>query len=335
MSSTSRNAALVSALLLAGCPEGGSTNDGLEMVPGDVTAVAFDESTTYTISDLDDGQAYRITLVHEDNLSPDANGAATFQDADGNGAADAGPSETVALITAVQGDPIDAFKTVPGVDDDPANPSGVLPIDEVITVTVTGVGPGSVYPVAYTNDGESTFLEINGNGDPIEPYVVGGALTVTNGPMILSVTPNDEQSVGVAETVVYSASGLDDSQAYRITLVVADNVTVRGNGTGMFIDDDDNGAADAGGSENIGLITSVNGVPQTGAKTVPGGDDDPANPSGVFPVSGTITVTVTAVGAGTVYPVFYENGGDSTFLEVGSALVPKEAHGVGGAFSVQ
>jgi len=146
--------------------------------------------------------------------------------------------------------------------------------------------------------------------------------------------PADDTTIVTGETQSYSFSGLDSEQAYRITLVVDANVNVT-DGAGTFVDNDMNGAADAGTSENVALITSVNGQGQPGAKTVPAGTDDPANPSGIFPsASGEITIEVTGVGAGKVYPVLYVNGGDSTFLEV-DAGTPTELHLVGGGLTVE
>ncbi len=139
---------------------------------------------------------------------------------------------------------------------------------------------------------------------------------------------------GSETTITSTATGLDPAQAYRVTLVVADNLTLQGNGRATFVDADDSGTADAGASEEIALITAVNGeaVADGGAKTVPGADSDPADPQGIFPdADGTIEVTIDGVAPGTVHPVFYVNAGGSTFLEVDGAGVPVEAHGVGGA----
>jgi hypothetical protein len=149
----------------------------------------------------------------------------------------------------------------------------------------------------------------------------------------LCCAPAGDQSVGVAGTVDHTISGLVDGQAYRVTLVVADNVTVADN-AGTFIDEDDNGAADAGASENVALITSVNGTDQDGAKTVPAGSDDPSAPTGVFSSNGEITLTITGAGPGTVYPVIYHNGGASTFLEIDDGGTPPEVHYVGDAIDV-
>ena len=149
-----------------------------------------------------------------------------------------------------------------------------------------------------------------------------------------AVAPTTAQSSAVAGTTDYTVTVPSDTQAYRITLVVEDNVTVSG-GKGTFKDDDDNGAADAGASEAIALITKVNGTDQTGAKTVPAGTDDPSAPSGVFANGNTITFTVTGVAAGTVYPVVYVNGGDSTFLEIDDDGEPVEAHLVAGGLTIQ
>ena len=547
--------------------------------PSSTTTAGVGDVTEYTVTGLSDDQAYRITLVVDGNITV-ANAAGTFVDNDDNGAADAGASENIALITSVNGTAQDGAKTVPAGSDDPASPTGVFPSDGEITFSVTGVAAGTVYPVIYHNGGASTFLEIDGSGVPIETHVVGGGLTIEGGdslyaqlggeaairavldefivqvaaddrinwmfansdldalknmlhdqvceatgggctytgqdmktahtgmaitdaqfdaliedflaaldnlgvpyaldgsetidPLLMALVgmkgdivedaagdtvlfnqlggyeavgtvvdeilavvaadtringffantdlvmlrallveqiceatggycvysgrtmleshaglgiseghwnafiedtltaldnlgipyaldgsetidplltalvgmkgdiveeapmaaPGTTSTIATGGTVDFTFSGLSDMQAYRITLVVDGNITVAGS-AGTFVDNDANGAADAGASENIALITSVNGTAQAGAKTVPAGSDDPASPTGVFPSGGEITLTVTGQAAGTVYPVLYHNGGASTFLEIDGSGVPIETHLVGGGVTVQ
>ena len=64
---------------------------------------------------------------------------------------------------------------------------------------------------------------------------------------MLNITINGESRQFASALTV---GGLVDTQAYRVTLVVADNVTVDGI-SGAFVDGDMNGAADAGASEAI------------------------------------------------------------------------------------
>ncbi len=326
---------LSAALLIPAC---GSDDDSpiaaAPLVsPATAQSVAAGGAMTYTISDLDDTQAYRVTLVVGANVTADgANG--TFVDGDNNGAADAGASENIALITMVNGSAIPGVKTYPAGGDDPSNPSGIFPVGGEITVELTGVADGTVYPVAYENGGTTTFLEIDEAGGPIENYGVGGALTVTGNSGTPVISPATPSTMAVNETNEFSITGLNDTQAYRVTLVVANNMTASGN-RATFIDGDANGAADAGASENIAHITSVNGVAISGVKTYPAGDDDPANPSGINPSGGKITLEITGIGAGQVYPVAYVNGGTTTFLEVGSDGAPTEIYSVGGSITVQ
>ena len=150
----------------------------------------------------------------------------------------------------------------------------------------------------------------------------------------LAFSPTTAQSVQAGATKEYTLSGLNDQVAYRVTLVVAANITVTG-AAATFLDNDDNGAADAGASENVALITAVNGGAITGVKTVPDPTDDPAAPTGVRPVGGKITVTITGKGAGEIYPVSYVNGGASTLLELNADGTPKESYGIGGKITVQ
>ncbi|MCB9793148.1 MAG: hypothetical protein H6741_10520 [Alphaproteobacteria bacterium] len=151
----------------------------------------------------------------------------------------------------------------------------------------------------------------------------------------MAFSPSADQSLSVDGTVDFTVSGLDDTVAYRVTLVVADNITLGGDGAGTFVDGDANGAADAGASEAVALIAMVNGAAIEPAKTYPGGDDDPSAPSAIFPSGGELSVQLVGVGAGAVHPVVYENGGASTFLELDGSGAPVEVYLVGPAVAVQ
>jgi hypothetical protein len=339
------------ALLTFGCDGApGEDDTGLDPFPQRPSLSPFQPqqidagaTATYTITNLDDAQAYRVTLVVDANISPVGNGTARFVDGDGDGAADAGLSEEIALITSVNGGDVPGAKTVPGGDDNPAAPTGVFPVNGQITVTITGVAEGTVHPVAYTNAGASTFLEIDAATlSPSEPHGVGGALTVvgeaptTTDPGGIAVAPADEQTVAVDGVTTYTVSGLNDTYAYRITLVLDEYITLTGGGMATFLDGDANGAADPGASELVANIVYVNGEAVAGTKTVPGGEDDPAAPTGVFPVGGQITLDVMGLAPGKVHPVAYRNGGLSTFLEIDAVTgSPVEEYYVGGAFYVQ
>ncbi len=336
------------------------------------------DEVTYTASGLDPAAFYRVTLVVDDNITI-ADGEATFvdtaeSDGAGNGAADAGPSETVALITEVNGEAVETpAKTVP-----PANEDGT-PNDDALAPTPAGTlsvtvdaledsDGGTVYPVFYEQGGETTFLEVDEDGAPTETYGVGGAFVATAQIGDLVVGPQTESSVQVnyltgtdaeGDEATYTVTGLDPATPYRITLVLADNITVSDDGTeATFVDADDstpgdddndgegNGAADAGASEEIALITSVNGEDVTtdgaGVKTFPAAaEDGTPNTDAVLPAAdGTITFVVDGVDAplnpstgGSIRPVVYVNGGETTFLEVDADGAPTELYGVGGLFT--
>ena len=337
---------LLAIPLAFGCDDDDPAAADAGMMPVDSPAfeslagaqIGVGETADLTLTGLTEGQAYRITLVVAANITAAGDGTATLVDTDMNGAADAGASEAIALITMVNGVAVDAggAKTVPGGMDDPAAPTGVFPSGGEISLTVSGVGAGTVYAVAYVNGGASTFLELAASGAPTEVYAVSGAIEVTGGEVGLGVAPAGDTAIPVGDTVDYTVTGLADGAAYRITLVVDANLTGAGDGTATFVDGDANGAADAGASERVALITSVNGmdVPNGGSRTVPGGMDDPAAPTGVFASDGQITFTVTGVATGRVHPVVYVNGGASTFLELGAGGVPGEVYFVGGSVSV-
>jgi uncharacterized protein (DUF1810 family) len=330
---TSIVSVLSTVMLLQACG-GDEDSDKTPVVsPAADQSVEAGATRTYTITGLDDDQAYRVTLVVAANVTVSGSGG-TFLDMDGNGAADAGLSENIALITKINGDTITGVKTYPGADSDPDEPASIFPEDGQITVEITGVAAGKVYPVVYVNAGSTTFLEVDADGAATETYSVGGGLTVSGSSGIPVVIPNVAQTLAPGATVNYTISGLLDTQAYRVTLVLGANATVNFT-NGTFLDADANGAADAGASENVALITAVNGADITGTKTVPGADSDPAAPTDVFPVEGKISVEITGVATGTVYPVAYVNAGTTTFLELNASGAPSEVYSIGGAINVQ
>lgn len=325
------------------------------------------DEVTYTATGLNPESFYRVTLVVDDNITID-DGAATFvdtaeNDGEGNGAADAGPSEEIALITEVNGEAVETpAKTVPPANEDGTPNDDAIAPDAAGTITVTvdaiedGNG-GTVYPVVYEQGGETTFLEVDEDGTPTELYGVGGAFVATAQIGGLVVSPQTETSVTVnsltgtdaeGDEGTYTITGLDDATAYRITLVPAENVTVSDDGTeatfAVTTTDDDITVADSAGAEEVAQIVTVNGEEVTAdetngdGRTVPATDDDPIAPTGVFPVDGTITIVVDGVDAplnpgGSIRPVAYVNGGASTFLEVSDEGVPSEVYGVGGLFT--
>lgn len=335
----------IAGWMVAGCA--GAPEDETETVPeplpvestpvaGPVTpeALAAGETSVFRVTGLDDAVAWRITLVLSDLVTTAEDGAATFRDDDGNGAADPGASEFVARIVRVGEQRfVPGQKTVPSVNDDPADPSGIYPVDGVLEVEIEGVGTGAIRPVAYHNGGASTFLEVDGAGAPTETHVVGDPITVDGPPP--TVAPNSPRTVAPGESLDVTLTDVSDLVAYRVTLVVADNVTPGPDQTGTFVDLDANGYADAGPSETVALISQVNGedLPSPG-KTVPAPEDDPANPTGVYPTGGVLTVRVTGVAAGTVVPVAYVNGGATTFLELDPSGTPTEAYAVGAPITV-
>lgn len=181
-----------------------------------------------------------------------------------------------------------------------------------------------------------TFAAGCGDKDAATDSAATDDSTVTDDSAVeegITFTPSADQSLAAGGALALSIGGLDDATAYRVTLVIAANLTTTGDGTGTFIDGDANGAADAGASEGVALIDSVNGTAITATKTYPSGEDDPANPSGIFPSGGVISLNLSGVAAGMVYPVVYVNGGASTFLEI-TGGVPSEEYAVGPAITV-
>lgn len=304
------------------------------VAPNAPTTLDPGAQASFDVTGVDPAKYYRVTLVASDYITVNGDGSATFQDS-GAGTANAGPSDSYAGLFHIHYGTLPALaKTYPAGTDDPANPSGITPLNGMVSFGVQGIDGGTVYPVIYENTGASTFLEIDGTGSPIETYVVGPAITVNPAPGI-EVAPNTPTTVSVGDTTTYTITGLDDTYAYRITLVVGDNVTTTGTGTGTFVDGGA-GTANAGNSQDYALITAYNttGTVDPPAKTIPSPDDDPAAPSGINPSGGQITVTIQGVAAGTVYPVAYRNGGASTFLEIDGTGAPTEDYAIGGALTI-
>ena len=313
----------------------------------------------------------------EDNITIEGE-AATFVDADdstpddeendglGNGAADAGASEEIALITSVNGEAIDPAKTTPATDDDPAAPTAHAPSDDgELTFVVDAVEDsegGTVHPVVYVNGGESTFLEVDGDGAPTESYGVGGAFIASavigdldvsgHAPATVTVDVISGTDGGEADERTYVVAGLDDATAYRISLFLDSNITFNDDQSEatftLSTDEEDqpDGTAEQGDTASVATIISVNGEPYEAAETddgttAPTSDDDPAAPTGIFPVDGTITFVVDGTDStlnegntgGTIRPVVFVNGGDSTQLEVNADGAPTDVYGVGGAFT--
>ncbi|MCA9568308.1 MAG: hypothetical protein KC656_10710 [Myxococcales bacterium] len=311
--------------------------DPLSISPDSPQTLGVGDQVSFDVTDVDPDQAYRVTLVHGDNITWDGDGNAVFVDS-GTGTANAGPSDSYAGLFHVQYGTLPALaKTHPAATDDPAAPSAIFPINGMVSFGVEGVAAGSVYPVIYHNGGESTFLEIDENGSAIEHYIVGPEMTIEAPPPPPPVTvePSTPVTIAPGETYDYTITGLNDAYKYRITLVVAANITTPGDGTGSFVDSG-TGTANAGNSQDYALITYYNTTYAVDppAKTIPAATDDPANPTGITPSGGEITVTIEGVADGTVYPVAYRNYGASTFLEIDGSGYPTESYGVGGSLTV-
>ena len=155
------------------------------------------------------------------------------------------------------------------------------------------------------------------------------------GPGGIVFTPGTAQSIPTYESLELGIDGLDPATAYRVTLVLAENVTTNGDGTGTFVSkfDGTSDVVDPGSSEYVVVIDQVNLEAITPANTAPA-QEDPNDPSGIFPrFGGLIVVNLTSAGsAGTVYPVFHVNGGNSTHLEITDG-VPTEFYVIGPAIT--
>lgn len=123
-----------------------------------------------------------------------------------------------------------------------------------------------------------------------------------------------------ADNRTYTATGLDNDEIYRITLVEAANVTIA-NGEATFVEAaaPDRGLADAGTVG--GAIVAVNGLRVSRVQSV----------GAVVPDDGTITVDVDAATASRLYPVIYtDQEGVNTRLNLDAVGGPTEPYGVGG-----
>ncbi len=319
------------------------------------------DEVTWTATGLDPEATYRVTLHHSTRMAV-GSGIARFADAEdegaGDGIADVGPAESVALITHVDGVALETPTTsVPAVDDDDPDAPALSPDEDgTLAVTADAVDAGNggaVYPVIVAQGGASTYLEVDGDGDPTEPYGVGGALVVDARVGELNLVPHTPSTVqvnslfpidGEGDEATFAVGGLDDELTYRITLVLAEDVTLSADGaTATFATTEVDGVTvvDAEGAADIATITLVNG--EAPASTTPDGAGVPAaDAAGVSPVDGVITFQVDGTdgflftgGTGSVRPVVSVVGGSSPFLEVTDAGVPTEVYGVGGLFTTE
>ena len=320
------------------------------------------DEVTYTASGLDPDSTYRVTLHHSSRMAVGAGGA-VFADAEddgaGDGIADQGPAEAVALITHVDGTALETPATTvpdPGEEDGPAAAALAPDAEGTITVTMDAIeagNGGAVFPVIVEQGGASTFLEVDGDGVPTEAYGVGAPLVVDARVGDLNLVPHVESTVTVnmllgndseGDEVTFAVGGLDADLTYRITLVPAANVTVSADGaTATFATADDDGTTvvDADGAEDIGTITLVNG--EAPASTGGGGSFAPADGDpGIAPTNGVITFQVDGTDGfllsgetGSLRPVVSVLGGASPALELTDAGVPTEAYGVGGLFTTE
>lgn len=187
------------------CPAEGGAGTGFETLtvsPAGPTTVECVNGTddgdaaddvTITVTDLSSTEMYRLTLVDADNVSTESDGDTTFvEDAD-TGLALAGMVD--AQIISVNGAaPAMAGQSV----------GAVSPVNGQITFVIDCGSAESIVPVVYTDQGgDNTRLNLDANGQPTEPFGIGGTITFTSpgtGGMATTLNLTPEEAVNPAGT---------------------------------------------------------------------------------------------------------------------------------------
>ncbi len=123
---------------------------------------------------------------------------------------------------------------------------------------------------------------------------------------------------------IYTASSLDNTKRYRVTIVDAGNITIGANGVVTIADLNNDDIADPNGATPVSarIVALQGGALQPPAQTV----------GNIAPANGTISFTVDGAEAESVIPVIYEDPGTgpSTFLDLNSVNQPVDRFGLGG-----
>ncbi|WP_369052830.1 cell wall-binding repeat-containing protein [Kineococcus terrestris] len=276
---------------------------------GGTTPTADDR--TYTVTGLTDATQYRVTLVAASNISV-VGGLTTFaidrtpvgvtstnpdgangQQVSGNYLA--APGTVGAALTSVNGG-APVTNTGPGTATSPGTTSAVAnPVNGSITFTVDGAATESVVPVVYVNGGAglaltaggpSPRLELNAQGNPVEAFGLGGAVTYVN-PAATSQTV----ATSTAITSVNKAANQFDAASSTFTYKAGDTFSIGGVPATL---DEFEAALSAG--DTFGAAYSATTAASTFALT----DANPVAPTGVAATAtaNDITVTVTLGGSG-------------------------------------
>ena len=124
-------------------------------------AVAPGVTRSYTVPVTGGGP---VTLALADAAASASGTGGWVLDDDGDGHADV--TTSTALITRVAGNEVERAALI----------DGVRPVDGQVALTVRAAGAGAVRPFAFVDTDGDGGLDVAGDGTPLEPAAVGGAL---------------------------------------------------------------------------------------------------------------------------------------------------------------
>jgi hypothetical protein len=146
----------------------------------------------------------------------------------------------------------------------------------------------------------------------------------------IDVQPEDDGTIGQGDELGFVASGLDEREEYRVTLVDGDNVMIDEDGAVTFAESDDDGVRVADGGPPESYLTEVQGEafePDEGdpAHTV-GGVAPDEDGEIAFTAEGAFDLDAEELEEGFIAVVSVD-GGASTFLELDEDGAPIELFG--------
>jgi hypothetical protein len=232
------------------------------------------DNVTITVTELSSTEVYRLTLVDADNISTDAEGDTTFVEDAETGLALAG---TVASrIISVNG----VAQTTIG-----QSVGAVAPINGQITFVIDCGSAESIVPVVYTDQGgANTRLNLDADGQPTEPFGIGGTITFTDAPPVQgAVTVTAPGTVVQGADVVVTVGGANAASVASVTV----SGTCIATQTFLAAADEDVATAGLQFSPTVNPTAAVGDCVLTVATTFTGA-------SGLTADSDTVTVAVTA-----------------------------------------
>ena len=244
-----------------------------------------------------------VTLALADAAASAASPGGWVLDEDGDGLADT--TATTALVRAVAGSEVDPAVSV----------GGVRPSAGKATFTVRAPDGGAVRPFAYVDADGDGGLDVAGDGTPLEPAAVGGALIAA--PASLAAGSHADQvltqawpALGLASTATAALRwDADDTFAYNSGL--SSPVTLNRAQFESMVSAGDTLAVNLAGSSRFTIVRDVPAAP-AGVSAVPADTDGDALPD-VLRVRWARPVNTDLAGTGTYVVQLSKRGADGAW----------------------